>query len=83
MGFEDRHLAIDLHDLSFIDSTGLGMLAGALKRARQQGRTVVLVAPQPAVRTVLEITSLTLGVRGPGLTLGGRALARRLSAHVS
>lgn len=51
-------IALDLRNLSFIDSTGLGVLVGTLKRLREEDRTMVLEAPSPAVYKVFEITGL-------------------------
>ena len=51
-------IVVDLTRVSFIDSTGLGVLVGALKRASERG-TLALVCPQQRVRRVLEITGLT------------------------
>jgi anti-sigma B factor antagonist len=53
-----RHLAVDLSGVSFVDSTGLGVLVSAYNRAEQRDGTVVLVAPDPRVSRVLEMTSL-------------------------
>ena len=53
-------LTIDLSGTTFIDSSGLGVLVGALKRARELGREgVTLRGVQEPVRRVLEITGLT------------------------
>lgn len=49
---------IDLSGVPFIDSTGVGVLVGALKRAREHGGTLTLACPQPRVRRVFEITGL-------------------------
>lgn len=51
-------VTLDLSRLSFIDSTGLSVLVGAYKRARESGRTVVLRSPRPSARKVLEISGL-------------------------
>jgi anti-sigma B factor antagonist len=48
---------VDLSRVSFIDSTGLGVLVGAFKRVRERGH-LALVCPQRSVRRVLEITGL-------------------------
>src|SRR5688500_8240430 len=50
---------VDLSGLDFIDSTGLGVLVGALKRARAGGGEIVLCSPQPSIVKVFEITGLT------------------------
>jgi anti-sigma B factor antagonist len=58
----DRHrdIVIDLADLAFIDSTGIGVLVGALKRARQHGDEIELRSPRPGTRKALEITGLNM-----------------------
>ncbi|MHB9026144.1 MAG: STAS domain-containing protein [Armatimonadota bacterium] len=54
-----RHLIVNLRGLHFIDSSGLGALLGTLRRAREQGGTLRLVAPPSHVRRIFEITRLT------------------------
>lgn len=49
---------VDLSRVSFIDSTGVGVLVGAFKRVREIG-TLSVVCPQRSVRRVFEITGLT------------------------
>lgn len=51
-------VVVDLSRVTFIDSTGLGVLVGAFKSVREQG-ALSLVCPQRSVRRVLEITGLT------------------------
>lgn len=53
-----RHIAIDLSSVPFLDSTGLGVLVGALKRLREQDGIMVLLSPQKPVRRVLSVTGL-------------------------
>lgn len=55
----DDPVVIDFSDVSFIDSSGLGVLVGALKRVREHGGEVELRGLTPATRKVLEITGLT------------------------
>jgi anti-sigma B factor antagonist len=52
-------LTLDITDLGFIDSTGLGTIVGALKRARSAGGDVSLRRPAPPIRRVLDLTALT------------------------
>lgn len=63
LGVVGRHrgsVVVDLTDLEFIDSTGLGVLVSAVKRVRAfDGASVVLSAPSPAVMRVLDVTGLT------------------------
>lgn len=53
------HLVVDLGGVEFIDSTGLGVLVGALKRVRTHDGRLALVCTSPRVVKVFEITGLT------------------------
>ena len=53
-----RQVTVDLSDLDFIDSTGLGALIRVLKHYRELGGDLKLASPTRPVRKVLEITSL-------------------------
>jgi RNA polymerase sigma-B factor len=54
-----RKLVIDLEAVEFLDSTGLGVLVGGLKRMRSRGGDMVLVCTKPRILKVFEITALT------------------------
>lgn len=53
-----RLLAVDLSQLSFISSTGLGGLVSAHVSMERDGVTMCLVDPHPIIREVLNITRL-------------------------
>jgi|SRR6476661_982551 anti-anti-sigma factor len=54
-----RHaLVLDLNELTFMDSSGLGALVSLHERARSGGWSLLLSAPQPAVAMVLRISGL-------------------------
>jgi anti-sigma B factor antagonist len=53
-----QHLVVDLGDLSFIDSTGLGALIAGFQRARDAGVSFRLAHPTPAVRQTLVLSGL-------------------------
>lgn len=54
-----RKIIVDLRDVSFIDSTGLGDLVAAYTVARRVGGVIKLVSDKAAVDHILEITSIT------------------------
>jgi anti-sigma B factor antagonist len=51
-------LVIDMSAVSFIDSSGLGVLVSAEKDMRMTGHGLRLVAPQPQIERLLEMTGL-------------------------
>jgi anti-sigma B factor antagonist len=54
-----RQIVVDLEGVDFLDSTGLGVLVGGLKRLRSNGGDMALVCTQPRILKVFEITGLT------------------------
>lgn len=53
-----RRVILDVRGSTFIDSTGLGVLVGALKRLRQRGGDMVLRSPSPRTARLFEITGV-------------------------
>ncbi len=53
-----RRLVLDLSNVSYIDSSGVGTLVDAQRRLSRDGGKVVLAGLTPRVRGVLEITGL-------------------------
>ena len=53
-----RQLVIDLGELAYLDSVGLGILVGSLKRYREAAGDVQLRGPRGQVSEVLEITGV-------------------------
>ena len=52
-------VVVDLTGVTFIDSTGLGVLIGARKRCDAKGRPLRIVVSEPRILKVFEITGLT------------------------
>jgi anti-sigma B factor antagonist len=52
------HLVIDLTDVRFIDSSGLGALLSGYKNASLRSGTFVLAGLQPRVQSMFELTRL-------------------------
>jgi anti-sigma B factor antagonist len=53
-----HRIVLDLDEVDLLDSTGLGVIVGVLKRARTVGGDLRLVCNRPAIRKVFEITAL-------------------------
>lgn len=53
------HLIIDLERVEFLDSTGLGVLVGGLKKARSHDGSVELVCSQERLLKIFRITGLS------------------------
>jgi anti-sigma B factor antagonist len=53
------HLIVDLEAVDFLDSTGLGVLVGGLKRVRTHEGSLDLVCSQDRILKIFRITGLT------------------------
>jgi len=54
----EGRLVVDLSGVELLDATGLGVLVGAHRRARLQGREMVLCDASPRVARLLSLTRL-------------------------
>lgn len=81
-GERQHRIAIVMTGVTFMDSSGLGALVGAFKRARAGGGTVVLVGCGEHILRVLRVTGLTR-VLEPVATLeeGFTSLANQASTE--
>jgi anti-sigma B factor antagonist len=55
---EARSIVVDLTPVAFMDSTGLGVLLAAHKRAQSRGRSIRLVCPEGQALRALRLTGL-------------------------
>jgi anti-sigma B factor antagonist len=53
-----RRVVVDLDRVDFLDSTGLGVLVGALKRLRSVGGSFALVCDKEPLLKIFRITAL-------------------------
>ena len=53
-----RKLILDLSEVPYIDSSGVGTIVELKRRVEKSGAKIVLVGLQPRVRSVFEITRL-------------------------
>ena len=83
-------LVVNLDKVGFLDSTGLGVLVGGLKRVRAHDGSLDLVCTQQRILKILKITGLTevfgiyadggpghRGREGPPVRNAGRGRVRR------
>jgi anti-sigma B factor antagonist len=53
-----QHIVVDMEQVEFLDSTGLGVLVGGLKRVRAQDGSLRLVCAQERILKIFRITGL-------------------------
>ncbi|MHB1420406.1 MAG: anti-sigma F factor antagonist [Bacillota bacterium] len=54
-----RHLVLDLGGVSFIDSSGLGVILGRYKRVSEKGGQMAMIKVQPQIERILELSGIT------------------------
>ncbi|WP_296112636.1 STAS domain-containing protein [uncultured Anaerococcus sp.] len=55
----DKDLLIDLKDLDYLDSTGLGLFMKIYKIGQEKGRSVSIINPKENILKLFKITDLT------------------------
>lgn len=56
--YRDRNLLLDLSEVGFVDSSGLGVILGRYRRLTGEGRTITLTGVRPSVHAVLELAGI-------------------------
>jgi anti-sigma B factor antagonist len=54
----DKDIVLDMREVSYVDSTGLGALVTSLTCARNHGGTLRLANVQPRIQDLLDVSSL-------------------------
>jgi stage II sporulation protein AA (anti-sigma F factor antagonist) len=57
--YPDKELVLDFKDLSFIDSSGLGLILGRYKRVSKQGRRMSIINAHSSAKRILELSGIT------------------------
>jgi anti-anti-sigma factor len=85
-----RHVALNLAELTFLDSTGLSVLVSEHKRVESMGGELIVFSPCPRVRRVFEITGLSgylnlrpVVVAAPNKVRGNKELAWECSSPLN
>ncbi len=55
---ENNSVLIDMSEIDYVDSTGLGELVGYLQRFSEQGRRLALLRPHTRILNLLRLTKL-------------------------
>jgi len=53
-----KYILVHLEKVEYLDSTGLGILIGGVKRLKEQGGALKLVGPSPRISRIFDITGL-------------------------
>jgi len=54
-----KSIVLNLENIQYIDSTGLGTIAHAAREVQQSEGKILVVCPKPQVRKIFEISGLT------------------------
>jgi anti-sigma B factor antagonist len=76
-----RGLVVNLADVTFIDSTGIGVLVGVWRRVRATDSGLAVAMPSPQVQSVLDTSGLTKVLSVFGLEADAVQACLRRSMH--
>lgn len=63
LGKENKNIVFDFSNMSFMDSSGIGMIIGRYKKVKKLGGEVVIAAPRPQVKRIITMAGLTEIIR--------------------
>ena len=58
-----KTLILDLRDMTFMDSSGIGLIMGRFKRMTELGSDILIANPSPAIRKLIGLASVERVVR--------------------
>lgn len=58
LGDKPEVLALDLSGVSFMDSSGLGLILGRLNKAEEVGAVLTIQNPSPQIRKILDLAGI-------------------------
>ncbi len=53
-----KNIIFDFSKLSFMDSSGLGMIMGRYKKVQKKGGVLIIASPKPQVMRILEMSGI-------------------------
>ncbi|MCH5163966.1 MAG: anti-sigma factor antagonist [Clostridiales bacterium] len=56
--FSSNKLVLDMSDLKFMDSTGVGVLLGRYKKLKAKGASLLIASPSPTVDKILTLSGI-------------------------
>ena len=56
--FNNTKLVLDMSDLKFMDSTGVGVLLGRYKKLKAKGASMLIASPSPTVDKILTLSGI-------------------------
>lgn len=63
LGAAAKNIVFDFSQMSFMDSSGIGMIIGRYKKVQRLGGEVVIAAPRPQVKRIIKIAGLSEIIR--------------------
>ena len=55
-----KHLVLDFSGVSFMDSSGVGLVMGRYRLIRSMGGTLTVTGPSPRIRAMMKLAGLDL-----------------------
>jgi len=55
---ENYNIVVNLEEVTYIDSTGLGVLIGGLKKVKEHNGYIKLICTNPQIKKIFDITGL-------------------------